>query len=429
MNRNWERERNYWLDHFGQYHPGSRRNSDKSGITPEDYVGIPIPLNLSIPLNPPCLIWRWKLRGGGYGALNGRGAHVVAFEQTRGRPVREERQINHLCNRPFCIQPAHLYEGTAKQNSEDRQAEVTDGQYPRWQTMAHRFDRALTQHHWEAPEPTAVSAGWREPLKCPHTELPGMFEKGGKTGEERYCANCREVRSLRDRQDGRERRTPNPCGMSQPCRCEAGEESRDKEHLEYPLEYPSYNLPNQKGDNEHPAEPASEERKMTQEESPADEHPADAHRKMEEEIEAISDLDPASPRMALSHNHRAYRTVEIRKFTASRQECVCGAHRESGLMVSGSWVGGEPVDTPWKRAHIEAVRQAVEKSAPLLELQPAAIQDLHRTLLNDPPSGTESQDLPALAAAYRVAVGAARRMLEWRQNQEQAEAEKEAGLG
>ena len=417
MNRNWERERNYWLDHFGQYHPGSRRNSNNSGITPEDYIGIPIPLNLSIPLNPPCLIWRWKLRGGGYGALNGRGAHVVAFEQTRGRPVREERQINHLCNRPFCIQPAHLYEGTAKQNSEDRQAEVTDGQYPRWQTMAHRFDRALTQHHWEAPEPTAVSAGWREPLECPHTELPGMFEKGGKTGEERYCANCREVRSVRD---GRERRTPNPCGMSQPCRCEAGEESRDKERLEYPWD----NLPNQKGDNERPAEPASEEREMTREE-----HPADAHRKMEEEIEAISDLDPASPRMALSHNHRAYRTVEVRKFTASRQECVCGAHRESGLMVSGSWVGGEPVDTPWKRAHIEAVRQAVEKSAPLLELQPTAIQDLHRTLLNDPPSGTESQDLPALAAAYRVALGAARRMLEWRQNQEQAEAEKEAGIG
>ena len=49
MNRNWERERNYWLDHFGQYHPGSRRNSDKSGITPEDYIGIPTPLNLSIP--------------------------------------------------------------------------------------------------------------------------------------------------------------------------------------------------------------------------------------------------------------------------------------------------------------------------------------------------------------------------------------------
>ena len=57
-------------------------------------------------------------------------------------------------------------------------------------------------------------------------------------------------------------------------------------------------------------------------------------------------------------------------------------------------------------------------------MQPAAIQDLHRTLLNDPPSGTEDQDLPALATAYRVAVGAARRLLEWRQNEEKAKAEK-----
>ena len=160
-----------------------------------------------------------------------------------------------------------------------------------------------------------------------------------------------------------------------------------------------------------------------------EEQPADAHREMEERIEAISDLDPASPRMALSHNHRTYRTVEVRKCTARRQECVCGAHRESGLMVSGSWVGGETVDTPWKRAHLDAVRQAVEKTAPLLELQPRAIQDLHRTLLNDPPPGTESQDLPALAAAYRVALGAARRLLEWRQNEEQAGAGKETGLG
>ena len=125
----------------------------------------------------------------------------------------------------------------------------------------------------------------------------------------------------------------------------------------------------------------------TREESPADEHPAEEHPKMEEEMEAISDLDPTSPKMALGHNYRTYRTVELRKFTASRQECVCGAHRETGLMLSGTWVGGEPVDTPWKRAHLEAVRQAVEKSAPLLELQPAAIQDLHRTLLNDPSLG------------------------------------------
>ena len=218
MKRNWERERNYWLDHFGQYHPGIRRNPDSTEATPEDCVGIPVPLNLAIPLNPPCLIWRWSLRGGGYGVLDGRGAHVLAFEQTRGRPLREGMQVNHLCNRPFCIQPAHLYEGTAQQNSEDRQAELDNGQYPRWQSMVHRIDRALTRHHWDAPEPAAVSNGWNDPLECPHVDLPGMFEKEGSRGEKKYCANCREVITL---EDGREQRTRHPCGMRQPCRCRA----------------------------------------------------------------------------------------------------------------------------------------------------------------------------------------------------------------
>ena len=69
---------------------------------------------------------------------------------------------------------------------------------------------------------------------------------------------------------------------------------------------------------------------MTREESPAEEHPT-----MEEEMEAISDLDPTSPKMALGHNHRTYRTVEVRKFTGSRQQCVCGAHRRNGTHAVG----------------------------------------------------------------------------------------------
>ena len=72
----------------------------------------------------------------------------------------------------------------------------------------------------------------------------------------------------------------------------------------------------------------------------------------------------------------------------------------------------------------EEIYGELRKDLDLYLMQPTAIQDLHRTLMNDPPSGTESQDLPALAAAYRVALGAARRLLEWRQNQEEDEAEK-----
>ena len=229
MRRNWERERNYWLDHFGQYHPGNRRTSDDPRITPGDYVAIPVPMNITVPLNPPCLIWRWQLRGGGYGALNGKGAHLAAFEQTRKRRLRPEMQINHLCNRPFCIQPAHLYEGTPRQNSEDRQAELASGRYPHWQVMAHRFDRALTQHHWEGPETVAIAAGWNEPLECPHVDNPEMFEKRGRTGRIQFCANCQEVRMVRD---GREIKGWKPCGLPQPCRCGPPEASGEEIHAQ-----------------------------------------------------------------------------------------------------------------------------------------------------------------------------------------------------
>ena len=216
VKRNWEGERNFWLDHFGQYHPGIRRNHGRAGITPADCVGIPVPPDLAVPLNPPCLAWRWKLRGGGYGVLDGVGAHVAVYEQTRGRTVREERQVNHLCNRPFCVQPAHLYEGTAKQNAEDRQAELAGGHYPEWRAMAHRFDRALTRRHWPEPELTTASTGWREPLECPHTWMPEMFEKRGKTRGTGLCANCGAERSVLD---GEVTVKPRPCGLAQPCRC------------------------------------------------------------------------------------------------------------------------------------------------------------------------------------------------------------------
>ena len=224
MKRNWERERNYWLDHFGQYHPGNRRTSDDPRITPGDYVAVPLPMNIRVPLNPPCLVWRWQLRAGGYGVLAGRGAHLAAFEQTRNRRLRKDMQVNHLCNRPFCVQPAHLYEGTAKQNSEDRQAELASGRYPQWQVMAHRFDRALTQHHWDGPETVAVAAGWNEPLECPHVDIPEMFEKRGANGNIRFCANCQEIMMVRD---GREVRGWKPCGLPQPCRCGPVQERRE----------------------------------------------------------------------------------------------------------------------------------------------------------------------------------------------------------
>ncbi len=45
----------------------------------------------------------------------------MVYAQTSGA-IPAELQISHLCNRPYCIQPSHLYAGTAQDNSDDARA-------------------------------------------------------------------------------------------------------------------------------------------------------------------------------------------------------------------------------------------------------------------------------------------------------------------
>ena len=45
-------------------------------------------------------------------------AHREVYRQTRGE-IPEGRQINHLCNRPYCVQPSHLYAGDVQDNRDD----------------------------------------------------------------------------------------------------------------------------------------------------------------------------------------------------------------------------------------------------------------------------------------------------------------------
>ena len=45
----------------------------------------------------------------------------MAYEQAHGIPL-GGGHVLHLCHRPYCVQPAHLYLGSAAQNAEDREA-------------------------------------------------------------------------------------------------------------------------------------------------------------------------------------------------------------------------------------------------------------------------------------------------------------------
>ena len=200
--RNWKGERNYWLEHFGQYCPGQRRRSSSHTITENDYIAIPIPWNMPTPLASPCLIWCWGLGGRGYGVIGGRYAHVAAYEQSRGCGVSSGsgEQVNHLCHRPFCIQPAHLYLGDSQTNAEDRKARVAEvATYKTWAQIGDRYDKAMTEFYWEAPEIERALLGFIEPLECPHD-----FGTIKSARDALVCSNCGDISGHPDEVNHRE---------------------------------------------------------------------------------------------------------------------------------------------------------------------------------------------------------------------------------
>lgn len=216
MARDFKGERNWWLDHFYQWASDARRRSKSPQMRAHDYFAIPIPQNMPTPLAWPCLIWRWALNGAGYGNFKGRGAHVVAYEQSRGKEVSPGLYILHLCHRPFCVQPAHLYEGTANQNSEDKKAVYSElCTYRTWQLLSDRWDRAESDYYWVAPPIETAIPGFRSRpvLKCPH-----WFVR--PAGSATLCANCGEASSESIFSGHREPcYSPSPDIPPRQCRC------------------------------------------------------------------------------------------------------------------------------------------------------------------------------------------------------------------
>ena len=102
--------------------PRPSRTWTEGTITQSDCLGIPIPVNSPFFLLGHCMAWKYGLNRDGYGTLTIDGrqelAHRAVFIQTQGT-IPEGMQINHLCNRPYCVQPSHLYAGSKQDNRDD----------------------------------------------------------------------------------------------------------------------------------------------------------------------------------------------------------------------------------------------------------------------------------------------------------------------
>ena len=112
-----------------------------------------------------CFLWIGSVDGGGYGTFwDGRGrakAHRYAWGQKHG-PIPEGMHVCHKCDNPPCVNPLHLFLGTAKDNARDK---IRKGREKGGGATNRAKTHCINGHEF-TPENTMTVQGFRRCRAC-----------------------------------------------------------------------------------------------------------------------------------------------------------------------------------------------------------------------------------------------------------------------
>ena len=142
------------------------------GVHHQENAGlpVPIPVNNLVSLTGNCLVLTGGLNAHGYGTRNGKYEHRRYYEEYKG-VIGDGMGVNHLCGRPYCVQSAHLYQGTAGDNARDRRLHRGGA---KWGDMIRVRDAEVGPVIYDTPPHT--HSLWTEgrSLECPHEWWSGI---------------------------------------------------------------------------------------------------------------------------------------------------------------------------------------------------------------------------------------------------------------